>query len=64
MDSFEAAGWRKSSFSDAQNNCVETARIGEVTGVRDSKDRDGAVLIFGQRAWTGFLAAVRAGRFD
>ncbi|MBO0828685.1 MAG: DUF397 domain-containing protein [Streptosporangiales bacterium] len=43
---------------------MEVARAGEVTGVRDSKDRDGAVLTFGGRAWTGFLTAIRAGRLD
>lgn len=55
--------WHKSSYSDPQNNCVEHAQADELHGVRDSKDRDGAVLTFGRDAWSSFLDAVRAGEF-
>ena len=35
-------GWRKSSFSDQGNGCVEVART--LGAVRDSKNPDGPVL--------------------
>jgi hypothetical protein len=50
--------WRKSSRSGSQSNCVEVAHTLDL--VRDSKNPDGPVLKMGP----GFLAAVKAGRFD
>lgn len=61
---FTGVTWRKSSASNGTQDCVETARVHGVTGVRDSKDRDGAVLTFDGRAWADFLGGVRAGHFD
>ncbi|MBO4210144.1 DUF397 domain-containing protein [Micromonospora echinofusca] len=59
------ATWRTSSRSGATGgNCVEVADdlgVGLV-GVRDSKDRSGPVLAFDARAWTAFLAGIRADR--
>jgi len=52
--------WRKSSRSIGGNdNCVEVSSTvdGTAVGVRDSKDRAGAVLIFASRAWARFIAA-------
>ncbi|WP_083822005.1 DUF397 domain-containing protein [Saccharopolyspora spinosa] len=40
------AEWRKSSRSGSTSNCVEVARTAKLVGVRDSKDRGGAVLTF------------------
>lgn len=64
--------WRKSSFSNGTggNNCVEvTFEKDEPTGaegvlIRDSKDRNGPMLIFTPAEWSAFLAGVRAGEFD
>ncbi len=56
--------WRKSSHSSDSANCVEVAILPGVVGVRDSKDRGGPVLVFGHGGWRGFVADVRAGRFD
>ncbi|GAB2700870.1 DUF397 domain-containing protein [Kitasatospora kifunensis] len=56
--------WRKSSFSGAQSNCVETGRM--VTGgmaVRDSKDPHGPALAFEGEAWQAFVASVQGGGF-
>ena len=39
-----AVRWRKSSYSDATNTCVEVAFAGRVAGLRDSKQADGPVL--------------------
>lgn len=59
-------GWHKSRRSAAHDdNCVEIGHgIGGITGVRDSKDREGPELRVADRCWRSFLVAVRAGRFD
>ncbi len=56
--------WRKSSRSTSAGNCVEMAEFGGRVAVRDSKDPDGPRLVFGQEAWRGFVAGIRAGSFD
>jgi hypothetical protein len=56
--------WVKSSYSGSQGgNCVEIAadRKGGVL-IRDTKNRAGSVLGFGQGAWLRFAAEVKAGR--
>ena len=58
--------WRRSSYSTAANNCVETALIGDgpLSGqlaVRDSKDVRGPALLFTPIEWNAFLDAVRTG---
>lgn len=57
--------WRKSRLSAASGNCVEVAHLpGRGFAVRDSKDRTGAVLVFGGSEWIAFVAAVKGGDFD
>jgi hypothetical protein len=58
-------GWRKSSFSDNDGNCVEIARAGNGSiGVRDSKDPNGPILAFEPSSWLAFTRDVCTGRFD
>jgi hypothetical protein len=57
------AKWRKSSHSGA-NGCVEVAHDDDQVAVRDSKDRNGPVLVFTPHEWRAFLAGVRDGEFD
>lgn len=55
--------WVKSSYSGSQGgNCVEIAadRRGGVL-VRDTKNREGTVLEFGEHSWRRFSAEVKAG---
>ncbi|GIJ28161.1 DUF397 domain-containing protein [Micromonospora qiuiae] len=53
------ARWCKSSRSAQSNDCVEVAtNLSGVVGVRDSKDRAGAVLTFEPYAWRVFVAAL------
>ncbi|MEV1071982.1 DUF397 domain-containing protein [Micromonospora parva] len=53
-----AAEWRKSSRSNQDANCVEVAtNLGDVVGVRDSKDSDGPVLVVDAYSWRLFVAA-------
>lgn len=58
--------WQKSTRSgNAEQNCVEvdiSAR--SIVRVRDSKDRNGPVLVVLCRSWGRFLDGLRSGRVD
>jgi hypothetical protein len=56
----EVAAWRKSSASIGNGDCAEVGQDGAVVGVRDSKDPDGPVLVFGPVAWVAFLEGLRS----
>lgn len=59
------AAWRKSSFCNGADACVEVAPLpGGYVGVRDSKEQDGAVLLFSRPEFAAFVAGVRAGEYD
>ncbi|MFF7183499.1 DUF397 domain-containing protein [Streptomyces sp. NPDC008121] len=52
------AEWRKSTFSDAGEQCVEIADVRPARGfvaVRDSKYPNGPALSFTEAAFAGFL---------
>ncbi|MCC9307578.1 DUF397 domain-containing protein [Kitasatospora sp. RB6PN24] len=53
-------GWRKSSHSGANGDCVELGEAGTTAYVRDSKDPEGPALAYTAVAWTGFVAALKA----
>ena len=55
--------WRKSSYS-VGGNCVEVAFADHHVAVRDSKNRNGPVIMFTPDEWSAFLRGVRAGEFD
>jgi len=55
--------WRKSSFSQAQSECIEISEsIPGTVPVRDSKDPEGPVLIFPAETFASFVAAVKSGQ--
>jgi hypothetical protein len=60
-DCVEVATWRKASYStNESDNCVEAgvAARGHVL-IRDTTNRDGAVLDIPAEAWDRFTAALR-----
>ena len=63
ISDFSNAVWHKSARSGG-GGCVEVATLERVVGVRDSKDRQGPVLVFRFDEWNAFLAGVRDGEFD
>ncbi len=59
------AGWRKSSYSGGNGNCVEVADCDDHIRVRDSKQHGrGPVLEFTRAEWKAFLQAAKDGEFD
>jgi len=59
----DSAGWRTSSTSGG-GECVEVQPLSESVQVRDSKDPNGAVLVFNFDEWARFVEGVRLGEFD
>jgi hypothetical protein len=57
------ASWRTSARSGG-NGCVEVAFVDRQVAVRDSKDRQGPVLLFTPAEWEAFLGGVHDGEFE
>lgn len=51
--------WRTSTRSSGNGACVEVAGTATGVAVRDSKDRDGPILLFPARAWQRFVDSLR-----
>ncbi|MDP9850453.1 DUF397 domain-containing protein [Streptosporangium lutulentum] len=58
------SGWRKSSLSGGQSDCVEVGFADSSIGVRDSKDPSGPHLEFEATAWAAFITAIKNNQFD
>jgi hypothetical protein len=66
-EALRAARYRKSSQSSGAQECLAIGHACGWTGVRDTKAPDGQdhdVLAVPTDPFTGFLAAVKSGRFD
>ncbi len=61
---FSGARWRKSAKTQNNGACVEVTRVGEIIGVRDSKDPSGPILTFTLREFEAFLDGAHKGEFD
>ncbi len=55
--------WRTSSRSQ-NTNCVEVGETEMAVVMRDSKDREGPMLVFARERWIDFVASAKAGEFD
>jgi hypothetical protein len=66
MTDLTGAVWHKSMRSGGNGgDCVEVAvNLPGIVAVRDTKDREGAALIFTHAEWVAFLGGVRDGEFD
>jgi Domain of unknown function (DUF397) len=59
---FSEPEWRKATYSLANVECIEAAssdRSGHI-GVRDSKDRNGALVVCTTRQWSSFISSIKA----
>ena len=59
----DRSAWRTSSHSSG-GACVQLRLGPDSVMIRNSRDPEGAVLVFDLAAFKGFLEAVRAGEFD
>lgn len=57
------AGWRRSTRSTQNGQCVEVCERGETVAVRDSKNPAGPVLVFTVAGWAAFVDAAKNGEF-
>jgi hypothetical protein len=64
MTDFTNANWRRSLRSQNNGACVEVARVGDVIGVRDSKDPDGPILAYTLAEFSAFLDGAAKGEFN
>jgi hypothetical protein len=55
----DTMNWRKASYSNGGENCVETASQAGVVLVRDSKDISIPALAFGAESWAEFTNSLK-----
>ncbi|MBO0855165.1 MAG: DUF397 domain-containing protein [Nocardia sp.] len=59
------AVWRKSTFSNPSGNCVEVADLANgLVAMRNSRDPEGAVLVYTRPEIDAFLRGAKVGEFD
>jgi hypothetical protein len=63
MINWSTVAWRRSTRCES-NSCVEVGLLSTEVAMRDSKDANGAVLLFTAAEWTAFLEGARRGEFE
>ena len=58
------AAFRKSTYSDGGQGCVEAAVLGSECLAPDSKDPDSPPLKFAPGPWTPFIKEIKQGECD
>ncbi|MDI2029916.1 DUF397 domain-containing protein [Saccharopolyspora sp. TS4A08] len=58
------SGWRTSSRSQGQGQCVEVGFGADHVGVRDTKNRGAGRIEVASQLWKDFVGGVKNGRFD
>lgn len=56
--------WRKASYSNPNDNCVEVGRVEDGAAVRDTKDRAAGYFTTTSSQWAAFITALKTDRFD
>jgi Domain of unknown function (DUF397) len=59
MSNEVVSDWRVSTYTGGQGNCVEVGRSATTIAVRDTKDREGPVLLFDPAAWSAFTQRLK-----
>ena len=56
--------WKTSMSCHANGQCVRIAKVGQQIAVGDSKNPNGAVLLFTKEEWRDFVAGVKNQEFE
>jgi hypothetical protein len=59
MSNEVVSDWRVSTYTGGQGNCVEVGTSATTIAVRDTKDREGPVLLFDPAAWRVFTQRLK-----
>jgi hypothetical protein len=63
-DELTHANWHKATKSNGAQGCVEVAQLTNWTGIRDSKNPGGPVLLVSPDEWGRFLDGAARGEFN